>query len=100
MEVGYPEYDYLPLSGLQHYAFCPRQWALIHVEQQWKDNCRTVEYKRGSEKLCNADRVQLCAQAMPLEEMFGCSVAIANRVHRAEALRSLLAGGARIEISR
>lgn len=31
------------LSGLQHYVFCPRQWALIHIEQQWADNVHTVE---------------------------------------------------------
>lgn len=38
-----PAGDYLPLSGIQHYAFCRRQWALIHVEQQWRDNRLTVE---------------------------------------------------------
>jgi CRISPR-associated exonuclease Cas4 len=37
--------DYLQLSGLQHFAFCPRQWALIHLEQQWSENLRTVEGK-------------------------------------------------------
>ena len=39
----YPEEEYLQLSGLQHFAFCRRQWALIHIEQQWKENLRTVE---------------------------------------------------------
>ena len=39
----YQEEDYLQLSGLQHFAFCRRQWALIHIEQQWKENLRTVE---------------------------------------------------------
>ena len=39
----YAEEDYLQLSGLQHFAFCRRQWALIHVEQQWQENLRTVE---------------------------------------------------------
>ena len=33
----------LLLSGLQHFAFCRRQWALIHVEQQWAENGRTAE---------------------------------------------------------
>lgn len=33
---------YLMISGIQHYCFCPRQWALIHIEQQWEDNWRTV----------------------------------------------------------
>ena len=41
--MNIPETDYLQLSGLQHFAFCRRQWALIHVEQQWRDNLRTVE---------------------------------------------------------
>ena len=138
--MSYQEADYLQLSGLQHFSFCRRQWALIHVEQQWQDNLRTVEgdilherahdetirersrnkitfrglrissselgisgscdvveflrsdrgtrlagedgiwqpypveYKRGSSKLIDADRLQLCAQAMCLEEMLGCSI--------------------------
>ncbi len=38
-----PEDDYLMLSGLQHFLFCRRQWALIHVEQQWAENGRTVD---------------------------------------------------------
>lgn len=33
----------LPLSGLQHFVFCRRQWALIHLEQQWQENLRTIE---------------------------------------------------------
>lgn len=41
--MSYAEDDYLMLSGLQHFAFCRRQWALIHVEGQWKDNLRTVK---------------------------------------------------------
>ena len=31
------------LSGIQHFRFCPRQWALIHIEQQWADNRLTIE---------------------------------------------------------
>jgi CRISPR-associated exonuclease Cas4 len=112
--------DTLPLSGLQHLAFCPRQWALIHLEQLWVENIRTaegrllhervdlpgerrrgdvrtvrgmwlrsdrlrltgradivefrpepypVEYKRGKSKPNDCDMVQLCAQALCLEEM-------------------------------
>ena len=138
--MSYREEDYLQLSGLQHFAFCRRQWALIHIEQQWQDNLRTVEgsilherahdgtikerswdkvtfrglhvssaelgisgscdvvefvrgeqgarlageeglwrpypveYKRGGSKVGDADRLQLCAQAMCLEEMLGCAV--------------------------
>ena len=33
----------LMLSGLQHFAYCRRQWALIHVEQQWQENLHTAE---------------------------------------------------------
>jgi len=39
----YKEEDFLSLSGIQHFAFCRRQWALIHIEQQWQENLRTVE---------------------------------------------------------
>lgn len=35
--------DYLMLSGIQHFEFCKRQWALIHIEQQWQENVLTVE---------------------------------------------------------
>lgn len=35
--------DYLQMSGIQHFAFCRRQWALIHLEQQWAENLRTTE---------------------------------------------------------
>lgn len=136
----YEQEDYLQLSGLQHFAFCRRQWALIHIEQQWQDNLRTVEgdlmhrrahdaeirerrgnililrglsissptlgisgkcdvvelhrdpegislhqeeglwlpypveYKRGSPKEHQADELQLCAQAICLEEMLCCTI--------------------------
>ena len=39
----YRDEDLLQLAGLQHFAFCRRQWALIHVENQWAENLRTVE---------------------------------------------------------
>ena len=39
----YCEEDYLMLSGIQHFAFCRRQWALIHIEQQWAENYRTTD---------------------------------------------------------
>ena len=123
--------DTIPLSALQHYLFCPRQCALIHVEQAWEENRLTaegrvlhettaqagtekrrgvrvvtamplasrclgvsgiadlvemhkecdgtwrpfpVEYKRGKPKAHRADEVQLCAQAIALEEMFGVTL--------------------------
>ena len=39
----YSEDSYLLLSGIQHFAFCRRQWALIHIEEQWSENYRTLE---------------------------------------------------------
>lgn len=138
--MAYKEEDWLPLSGLQHFAFCRRQWALIHIEDQWAENFRTVdgslmhenahdqgfresrgdvlivrglavhsaqlgisgqcdvvefhqdpdgislqgregtwrpypiEYKRGKPKDGPADALQLCAQAMCLEEMLCCAI--------------------------
>lgn len=39
----YSDDDMLMLSGIQHFRFCPRQWALIHIEQQWDDNRLTME---------------------------------------------------------
>lgn len=124
------EEDLIPLSALQHYLYCPRQCALIHVEQLWAENrftaegrvlheqahtpaagrrrgvrtltavpirsfrlgvagvadvielrdegarCRPfpLDYKRGKPKAHRADEVQLCAQAMALEEMFATEV--------------------------
>lgn len=41
--MEYKEDDYLQLAGIQHFAFCRRQWALIHIEQQWAENQRTIE---------------------------------------------------------
>ncbi len=121
--------DSVPISALQHWLYCPRQCALIHVERIWAENRFTaegrvlharpdagragrragvrilrgveiaseihglhgvadvvelhgrpprpfpVEYKRGRPKAHRADEVQLCAQALCLEEMFGCEVA-------------------------
>ncbi|MDY0191320.1 MAG: CRISPR-associated protein Cas4 [Desulfuromonas sp.] len=123
-----PESDYIMLSALQHYMFCPRQCALIHIEQQWFENRYTaegqvlheradsnksdtagnirivrtlplcshrlgitgqadvvefhqdgtvlpVEYKRGKPKANRCDEVQLCAQALCLEEMLNTKIA-------------------------
>ena len=127
----YSEDDLLMLSALQHFIFCPRQCALIHVEQLWLENRLTaegrilhervhtaakesrrkvriefdmpirslelgltgradvvefhlqkngdwllypVEYKRGRPKKDNSDRVQLCAQALCLEEMLAVRI--------------------------
>ena len=121
------ESDYIMLSALQHYPFCPRQCALIHIEQLWAENRYTaegkvlheradsgksqqrggvrivrslpissqkhglsgqadvvefhadgnvcpVEYKRGRPKQDRCDEVQLCGQALCLEEMLAVSI--------------------------
>ena len=130
----YSEDELLPLSALQHLIYCPRQCALIHIEQLWVENRytaegrimhervhsdshetrgrvrivrglplrsfrlglvgqadvvefhkidkndqsawqpRPVEYKRGRPKKDSCDLVQICGQAMCLEEMLGCSI--------------------------
>lgn len=41
--MEYKEDDFLQLSGIQHFLFCRRQWALIHIEQQWAENYRTAD---------------------------------------------------------
>lgn len=52
--MSWQEEDWLQLSGLQHFAFCRRQ--------------------RGKPKEHSADELQLCAQAMCLEEMLRCAI--------------------------
>ncbi len=41
--MSYPEEEYLMISGIQHFLFCRRQWALIHLEAQWAENRLTAE---------------------------------------------------------
>lgn len=41
--MAYEEEDFLMISAIQHFQFCKRQWALIHIEQQWEENVLTVE---------------------------------------------------------
>ena len=122
-----PENELVPISALQHFLYCPRQFALIHIERLWVENRLTaegralhrrveqgvadrrfgvrtersvpvrsrrlgvvgvadvveiheggrvfpVEYKRGRPKQHRADEVQLCAQAICLEEMLGQAI--------------------------
>ena len=114
--MAYNEDEYLQLSGIQHFRFCRRQWALIHIENLWAENVRTVdgelmherahdsglrekragvivtrdlaissptlgrfrpypvEYKHGSPREDLANELQLCGQAMCLEEMLCCDI--------------------------
>lgn len=41
--MNYVEEEYLQLSGIQHFVYCPKQWALIHIEQAWAENAKTVK---------------------------------------------------------
>ncbi len=40
--MSYTDEQLLSISGIQHFVFCRRQWALIHIEQQWEENLLTV----------------------------------------------------------
>lgn len=50
MKTEYTSEDLLPLSGIQHFLFCRRQWALIHVERQWRENIFTAEGRNLHER--------------------------------------------------
>ena len=67
----YSEDDLLLLSGIQHFAYCERQWALIHVEQQWLENVKTVEGRHLHERVHNPDLIEkrgdlLVARSLPI----------------------------------
>lgn len=49
--MDYNESDFLLLSGIQHFQFCERQWALIHIEQEWEENVLTIEGSHLHEKV-------------------------------------------------
>lgn len=51
MKLQYTADDLLLLSGIQHFLFCRRQWALIYVEMQWQDNVLTVESKQMHQRV-------------------------------------------------
>ncbi len=51
----FQEEDFLQLSGIQHFEFCRRQWALAYIEMQWQENVRTVEGKILHEKAHDAE---------------------------------------------
>ena len=48
--MPFAEDEYLQISEIQHFAYCPRQWAIAYMEQQWQENVRTVEGKALHEK--------------------------------------------------
>lgn len=66
------EDEYLMLSGIQHFQFCKRQWALIHIEQQWEENVRTVEgqhlHKKADQPFIKEKRNnKLIVRALPIQ---------------------------------
>lgn len=67
----YSEDELLSLSGIQHYYFCKRQWALIHIEQQWLENRATMEGKVIHERaddpfLVESRKNMFISRAIPL----------------------------------
>lgn len=66
------EDNYLMLSGIQHFQFCKRQWALIHIEQQWEENARTIEgqhlHRKADQPFAREKRGdKLIVRAMPVK---------------------------------
>lgn len=66
------EDEYLMLSGIQHFQFCKRQWALIHIEQQWEENVRTIEgehlHRKADQPFTREKRGdKLIVRAMPVK---------------------------------
>lgn len=69
--IEYQEDDFLMLSGIQHFAFCRRQWALIDMEQQWEENVYTAEgrlmHKRAHDvNLIEKTKDVLIVRALPI----------------------------------
>lgn len=69
--MGFNEENELLLSGIQHFQFCKRQWAFIHIEQQWEENVRTVEgqhiHKKADQPFTREKRGdKLIVRAMPV----------------------------------
>ncbi len=52
-----PDLDPIPISALQHYLYCPRQCALIHLEQLWAENTQTAQGRVLHERV-DAGRAQ------------------------------------------
>lgn len=69
--ILYNEDEFLQLSGIQHFAFCRRQWALAYIEMQWSENVQTVEGKILHENAHNPGLKEkrgdlLIVRAMPI----------------------------------
>lgn len=68
----------VPISAIEHYAYCARQCALIHVDGVWSDNRHTVRGKHGHRRVDSGthrhERGRLVLRAIPLwSEVHGLS---------------------------
>ena len=69
--MEYQEEEYLMISGIQHFTFCRRQWALIHIEQQWAENYQTVDgefmHKKAHDGFsCEKRKDTIVSRGMPI----------------------------------
>ena len=69
--TSYTASDLLPLSGIQHFIFCRRQWALIHIERQWVENTLTasgrIMHKRADQPFLTESRPgKVVSRALPV----------------------------------
>jgi CRISPR-associated exonuclease Cas4 len=84
----------IALSALQHYLFCPRQCALIHVEQIWSENIYTAEgrvlHEQADKPHAESRRGVRTVTAMPLsnDELGIAGVADVVEFHRLEEERA------------
>jgi CRISPR-associated exonuclease Cas4 len=90
MKSEYASDELLPLSGIQHFVFCRRQWALIHVERQWKDNALTAEgrlmHKRADDPFFSESRPGLItARSVPIASYSLGLVGVCDVVEFAES---------------
>lgn len=70
---NYCEDDFLAISGIQHFSYCKRQWALIHIEKQWHENLRTIEGKQIHERVDNPYFFELRGEVLTARSVPVCS---------------------------
>ena len=70
MNTDFSDDDLLALSGIQHFAFCERQWALIHVEKQWAENVKTAEGRVIHDRTHDADIKETYDDSIITRSMF------------------------------
>lgn len=63
------EKEYLLISGLQHFSFCRRQWALIHIEQQWVENVLTAEGRAIHKRVHDVSAVDIRNGVITMRDM-------------------------------